>query len=259
MLMGTPLARRAMIQRMERVVATIEARMTSSRLPGKVLWPALGKPLLELMVERLRRCEHLDEIVIATTEDASSDPLEELAKRLGIGCFRGSEDDVLARVLGAAQAYDAEVIVELTGDCPLIGPALVDHVIERYLEGGSDYTANVLEKSYPLGFAVQVFPTKVLAEVAEATDDPADREHVSLYIYEHPERYRLRNVASDRPESAELRLTVDTAEDYELVKTVFELLYPQDPAFGLASVLELFDERPELREVNQHVEQRRAR
>src|SRR3954452_5685494 len=256
MLMGTPLARRAMIQRMERVVATIEARMTSSRLPGKVLLPALGKPLLELMVERLRRCEHLDAIVIATTRDASSDPLEELAKRLGIGCFRGSEDDVLARVLGAAQAYEADVIVELTGDCPLIDPALVDDVIERYLEGGSDYTANVLEKSYPLGFAVQVFPTKVLAEVAEATDDPADREHVSLYIYEHPERYRLRSVVSDHPESAALRLTVDTADDYELVKTVFEEL-PGD--FGLPEILDLFARKPELKAVNQHIEQRRAR
>src|SRR3954447_5944280 len=111
---------RAIMQRMERVVATIEARMTSSRLPGKVLLPAVSKPLLELMVERLRRCRHVDEIVIATTEDASSDPLQELAQRLGIGCLRGSEDDVLARVLGAAEAYDADVIVELTGDCSLI-------------------------------------------------------------------------------------------------------------------------------------------
>jgi spore coat polysaccharide biosynthesis protein SpsF len=241
---------------MERVVATIEARMTSSRLPGKVLLPALGKPLLELMVERLRRCAHLDEIVIATTQDASSDPLEALAQRLGIGCFRGSEDDVLARVLGAAQAYDADLIVELTGDCPLIDPALVDHVIARHREGGADYTANVLEKSYPLGFAVQVFPTQVLAEVAELTDDPADREHVSLYIYEHPERYRLRSVVSDHPESAELRLTVDTAEDYELVKTVFEAL-PGD--FGLPEILDLFARKPELKHVNQHIEQRRAR
>ena len=241
---------------MERVVATIEARMTSSRLPGKVLLPAVGKPLLELMVERLRRTRHLDEIVIATTEDASSDPLQELAERLGIGCFRGSEDDVLARVLGAAQAYDADLIVELTGDCPLIDPALVDHVIERHREGGADYTANVLDKTYPLGFAVQVFPTRVLAEVAELTDDPADREHVSLYIYEHPERYRLRNIVSDHPESAELRLTVDTPEDYELVRTVFEEL-PGD--FGLPEILDLFARKPELRSVNQHIEQKKAR
>jgi spore coat polysaccharide biosynthesis protein SpsF len=247
---------RAIMQRMERVVATIEARMTSSRLPGKVLLPALGKPLLELMVERLKRCRQLDAIVIATTEDATSDPLEELAQRLDIGCFRGSEDDVLARVLGAAQAYEADLIVELTGDCPLIDPALVDHVIERHLQGGADYTANLLEKSYPLGFAVQVFPTKVLADVASLTDDPADREHVSLYIYEHPERYRLRSVVSDHPESAELRLTVDTPADYELVKTVFEEL-PGD--FGLPEILDLFARKPELKAINQHIEQRKAR
>src|SRR3954449_9621786 len=142
------------VHRMERVVATIEARMTSSRLPGKVLLPARGRPLLELMVERLRRCRHLDEIVIATAVDASSDPLQQLAERLDIGCFRGSEDDVLARVLGAAEAYDADLIVELTGDCPLIDPALVDHVVDRFYEGGADYCANVLDRTYPLGFAV---------------------------------------------------------------------------------------------------------
>src|SRR3954470_1753619 len=159
------------VHRMERVVATIEARMTSSRLPGKVLLPAVGKPLLELMVARLRRSRHVDEIVIATTEDASSDPLEELAERLGIGCFRGSENDVLARVLGAAQAYDAEWIVEVTGDCPLIEPVVVDRVVERFAEGGADYCSNTLEQTFPRGMDVQVFPAAVLGEVAGLTDD----------------------------------------------------------------------------------------
>src|SRR3954468_19392190 len=235
------LVARAIMHRMERVVATIEARMTSSRLPGKVLLPARGRPLLELMVERLRRCRHLDEIVIATTEDASSDPLQALAERLGVGCFRGSEDDVLARVLGAARAFDAELIVETTGDCPLIDPATVDLVISRFHDADVDYCANNLERTYPRGMDAQAFPTAVLAEVATLTDDPHDHEHVSLYIYEHPERYRLRSVVSDRPETGELRLTVDTAEDYELVRTVFEELYPRDPAFALPEILALLD------------------
>jgi spore coat polysaccharide biosynthesis protein SpsF len=242
-----------------RTVCTIEARMTSSRLPGKVLLPAAGKPLLEHMIDRLRRVEQVDEIVIATTEDASSDPLEELAKRVGVGCFRGSEDDVLARVLGAAQAYDAELIVETTGDCPLIDPATVDLVIARFHEAGVDYCANNLERTYPRGMDAQAFPTAVLAEVDTLTDDPSDREHVSLYIYEHPERYQLLSVTSDRPQTGALRLTVDTPEDYELIKTVFETLYPSKPDFDLQDILALFDGRPELADINRHVEQKAVR
>jgi spore coat polysaccharide biosynthesis protein SpsF len=242
-----------------RIVCTIEARMTSSRLPGKVLMPAVGKPLLELMVERLRHARHVDAIVIATTEDPSSEPLCALAERLGIGCFRGSEDDVLARVLGAARAYDADLIVELTGDCPLIDPAIVDQVVERFLEGDADYASNVLERTYPRGMDTQVFPTAVLAEVAELTDDPHDREHVSIYIYEHPERYRLVDVVSGRPELADYRLTVDEPDDYELIKTVFEALHPGDPAFGLDAIVALLETRPELAELNRHIEQKKLR
>ena len=185
------------------VVCTIEARMTSSRLPGKVLLPAAGKPLLEQMVERLRRVAPRRRDRRRHDRRPVVDPLEELAERLGIGCFRGSEDDVLARVLGAAQALGADLIVETTGDCPLIDPAIVDLVIERFRRGDGDYCPNMLEPTYPRGMDVQVFPTAVLAEVATLTDDPADREHVSLYIYEHPERYRLRSVV--RPTRARRR------------------------------------------------------
>ena len=156
--------------------------MTSTRLPGKVLLEAVGKPLLELMVERLRRARSLDEIVVATTTEPSSDPIAALADRLGIGCFRGSEDDVLGRVLGAAQAYDAELIVETTGDCPLVDPDVLDLVVERFRVGGVDYCSNTLERTYPRGMDVEVLPTAVLEEVASLTDDPADREHVSIYI-----------------------------------------------------------------------------
>lgn len=241
------------------IVCTIEARMTSSRLPGKVLLPAAGAPLLAHMVERLRRSRHIDRVVVATTEDPSSDPIEALARELGAGCFRGSEDDVLARVLGAARAHGAELIVETTGDCPLIDPGVVDLVIERFLDGGADYCSNTLERTYPRGMDVQVFPAAVLAEVAALTDDPADREHVSLYIYEHPERYRVRSVRSDRPETGDWRLTVDTEEDYALVRAVFEALHPRDPAFGLDAILALLDARPDLRELNRHVGQKPVR
>ena len=137
-----------------RICATIEARMTSSRLPGKVIKPILDKPTLELMVERVKRIECLDDIILATTTNADDDCLVELAERLGIKCFRGSEDDVLERVLHAAQAHDVDIIVELTGDCPLLDPALVDQGVATYLEKGVDYLTNSQPASYPIGMVV---------------------------------------------------------------------------------------------------------
>jgi len=242
-----------------RVVGIIQARMTSTRLPGKVLLPAVGTPLLQLMIERLRRAERLDDVWVATTDQPASDPIEALARELGAGCFRGSEEDVLSRVLGTAEAAGADVIVETTGDCPLIDPAVVDRVVDAYLAGDVDYASNVLRRTYPRGLDTQVFPTAVLAEVDALTQDPADREHVSLYIYEHPERYRLRNVESGHPGSAELRLTVDTPEDLELVREVFSALHPSNPAFGLEDMLALFRERPELAAINREIRQKPAR
>ncbi|OAI39080.1 spore coat biosynthesis protein F [Actinobacteria bacterium SCGC AG-212-D09] len=233
--------------------------MTSTRLPGKVLEPAAGRPLLEHMIERLRRCAALDGIVVATTTNPSDDPIETLARRLGVGCFRGSEDDVLGRVLGAARAHGAELIVELTGDCPLIDPAIVIEAVARYGDGAVDYCSNTLERTFPRGMDVEVFPVAVLAEVDRLTDDPIDREHVSLYIYEHPERFRLRSVRADPPRGADVRLTVDTPEDLELVRAVFDALYPLDPAFGLTDMLDLLDARPELGELNRAIQQKSVR
>ena len=233
--------------------------MTSSRLPGKVLARAAGRPLLAYMIERLERCPKLDAIVVATTTNPADDPVVELAERLGAGTFRGSEEDVLGRVLGAADAHGAELIVETTGDCPLIDPKIVGEVIDRFDAGDADYCSNMLERTYPRGMEVQVFPTAVLAEVDRLTDAPSDREHVSLYIYEHPERYRLVGVQAVPPRGGDVRLTVDTPEDLALVRAVFEELYPRDPAFGLGDILDLLDARPELRALNRDVEQKPVR
>lgn len=237
-----------------KVVSTIEARMRSSRLPGKVLLPAVGKPMLELLIERLRQARRIDAIVVATTENPADDALEELARRLGVGCFRGSEEDVLDRVLRAAQSVQADAIVEITGDCPLIDPEVVDQLVSVYGTKRYDYVANFLKRTYPAGLDNQVFGTALLAEVARLTQDPADREHVSLYIYEHPERYKLYNVESGLPEKYwDLRLTLDTPEDYQLIATIYEELYPKNPAFRLGDVLCLFDRRPELASLNAQI------
>lgn len=242
------------------VAAIIEARMTSTRLPGKILLPVLGRPLLELLIERLRRASTIDTIVVATTNNATDDVVEELATRLGVRCFRGSEDDVLDRVLQAARYVAATVIVEVTGDCPLMDPAIVDRVVNALRKSGADYASNILERSFPRGLDVQAFHTSVLQRVSELTNDPVDHEHVSLYIYEHPETFALANVASSLPlRFADLRLTVDTLADLEAVRAVFEALAPVDPAFGFNEIAALADLRPEIFAVNASIDQKPVR
>lgn len=242
---------------MTRTVATIEARMNSSRLPGKVLAPIQGKPCLELMIERLRCAPSLDGIVVATTDRPDDNAIASLARHLDVACWRGSEDDVLERVRRAAHANDIGVIVELTGDCPLIDPDIVETVIASYRHLQPDYCANTLQRSYPIGMDTQVFSRAVLDDVAQRTDDPHDHEHVSLFIYNNPQIYRLHNVPAptelNRPE---LRLTLDTRQDLEAIGSIFDALYPANPAFRLQEVLQLLDVRPEIVAINAKVPHR---
>src|SRR2546423_1477534 len=154
-----------------KTVGIIEARMRSSRLPGKVLRSILGRPMLELMIERLRRARTLDRIVIATTDQPADDAIADLGEKIGVGIFRGSEDDVLLRVLETAQAFDAEVIVELTGDCPLIDPEILDQVVREFRSGGSDFCSNTLEYTAPRGTGVRGLRAVALADIGGLTAD----------------------------------------------------------------------------------------
>lgn len=240
--------------------AIIEARMTSSRLPGKVMIPILGKPVLQHLVERLRRSALLDGIVIATTIKETDDVLESLARQLGIECFRGSEEDVLDRVLRAAKATGTRAIVEITGDCPLVDPAIVDRAIALHRDSGCDYVSNTLVRTFPRGLDVQVFSTDVLARVSDLTDDPVDHEHVSLHIYEHPEIFSLLNFESGWPATcADWRITLDTADDLRLIRNIFEMLSPENPAFDAEAIRHLLDERPDLADINRHIVQKQVR
>ena len=243
----------------KRIVATIEARMTSSRFPGKVLMEACGKPMLQHMIERLQRVPSLDGIVVATTGNDADVPIVNLAQRMGVGFFQGSEYDVLLRVLHSARAYDIDVIVEMTGDCPLIDPVLVEDCIRGYQVAGVDYVSNVLERTYPRGMDTQVFATEVLADVADRTVDPEDHEHVSIFIYSHPEIYSLKNMPGP-PELTNpgLGLTLDTPEDLELIRRIFETLYPNNPNFTLADILAVLKDNPTLTELNAHVRRKHA-
>lgn len=231
--------------------------MTSTRLPGKVLMPLAGKPNLERLVERLRRSAYVDDIVIATTTNSPDDAIVACAEQIGCKAWRGSEDDVLLRVLEAAQSVEADLIVEITGDCPLVDWRHVDHLIELYEDGGYDYVANNMERTFPRGFDAQVFSVKTLAEVNSLTSDPVDHEHVSLYIYNHPERYKLFNWAAEgKVARKELRVTLDTEQDYELLNTVFEKLLPLNEDFSAEDVVDLFNREPELALINAEVKQK---
>lgn len=241
----------------QKIVATIEARMTSSRLPGKVLMPIGGKPALEQLVERLKKSKYLDEIVVATTINDADQPIVDLALKLGVSYFQGSEVDVLGRVLGAANSAKAEIIVEITGDCPFVDWRLVDRGIEEFFASPVDYASNTVEDTFPNGFDVQVFPVAVLAEVAGLTQDPIDRTHVSYYIYTHPEKYRIHNwTASPECFGPELRVTLDEEADYAALKMIFEKLAPQNPDFSAVDVVKLLRDNPEIIQINKNVRQK---
>jgi spore coat polysaccharide biosynthesis protein SpsF len=237
-----------------RVIATIEARMGSSRLPGKVLMPAVGRPLLSLMVERVRRARYLDEVVVATTTSERDGVIAELCRAEGIAVHRGSEDDVLGRVVAAGREHRADVSVLLTGDCPLHDPLVIDQHVTAYLAARPhvDYVTNCEVRSYPHGLDCQVMAWKTLAESAELSADwpPLPdgrrrfREHVGWYVRRHPERYRrLDVVAPPGLSNPYFRITLDHPADYERIREIYQTLYPSDPRFTTADMIALAQQR----------------
>ena len=246
--------------RTPKIVCIVEARFRATRLPGKVLMPILGEPMLGRMIERLRRARTLDEIVVATADGPADDAVAAYAEAQGVHVFRGSEDDVLDRVVRAAKSRSADLIVETTGDCPLIDPGIIDKVVGDFLMGGADFVSNILPHTTPRGMDVRVFRSRDLAVINETSTDPADHEHVSLHFWEHLDRYRCRNVESELPDAAAtLRLTVDTPQDLELVRAIYAELYEAKPDFNLVDILQLMDRRPDLVALNFDVEQKEPR
>jgi spore coat polysaccharide biosynthesis protein SpsF len=237
-----------------KIVATIEARMTSTRLPGKVLLQAAGKPMLEHLVDRLRTVSSLDGIVIATTVNASDDVLVEFAKRVGVGYYRGSEADVMVRVIGAAESVKADVIVELTGDNPLIDPQLIEQSISMFKANSPDYLSNSHIHSYPSGMNAQVFKLATLKRSASVTDAALDHEHVTLHIRNNPKMFsHLHLVAPPEIHWPELELTLDEPKDYELLKKIIEHFEPTNSLFSCLDIVRLLRQKPEWVAINQSV------
>jgi spore coat polysaccharide biosynthesis protein SpsF len=225
-------------------LGVLQARMTSSRLPGKVLEPIMGVPMIGRQIERLRRSSGLDGLVVATSVDPSDDPLVEYLASLDVPVVRGSLDDVLGRFVAVLDEFTADVVVRLTADCPLTSPAVVGRVISAF-GPDVDYVSNTLEPSWPDGVDVEVVRSSALRWVASHSYDEHEHEHVTLGVYRRPERFRCVNVADDIDLSS-LRWTVDNADDLAFVREVYEELYPANPAFETEDVLALLERRPSL-------------
>jgi len=234
--------------------------MRSERLPGKVLLDCAGRPMIARLVERVKRSGLVDEVVVATTIDPSCDPLEAAARNAGAAVFRGSEDNVSERVALAMEGAGAGMVVQLTGDNPLVDPAIIDRMVRLCADGGFDFVTNARRASYPEGFEVQVMPIETLRRSHEMSADDALREHVCLAVHENPGMFRIHDVeAPSGLERPDLRLTLDTADDLAVIRSVFEGLYPANPAFGCAEVIEFLDRRPDVAALNAAVVNKTAR
>jgi spore coat polysaccharide biosynthesis protein SpsF len=240
-----------------KVVASIEARMTSSRLPGKVLMPVLGKPILFYLVERLKSIAQVDEIVLATTTNSQDDALEEFSRSNDIQCYRGSEDDVMLRVIEAVQSVNGNTVVEITGDCPILDTEIASQVISLYQYSNVKYASNAHIRSYPDGMDVQVFSLDSLIQSEKMTSNFLHREHVSLHIRENPNLFPQANLlAPPSMHHPQLGLTLDEIGDFKLIKLIIDNLYSVNRLFSCQDILVFLMENPDLVKLNESVKRK---
>ncbi len=234
-----------------KIAAIIQARVGSTRLPGKVLAEVAGRPMLAHVVERAMDIPHVTEVILASTTNPADEAIVAWARQAGIPCVRGSEEDVLDRFRLAARERAVDVIVRVTSDCPLLDPEVSGLVVREYLERGDtvDYVSNVHPPTYPDGLDTEVFSRRALEAAWHDARLPSDREHVTTYIWRHPERFRLANVSHEEDLSAH-RWTVDTGRDLAFVRAVFEATAGDQRPIRLGGVIALLNRRPEIRELN---------
>ena len=238
----------------EKVVAIVQARFSSSRLPGKVMKKILGKPMLLLELERLQRCQMIDEIILATSIDDSDTQLAKAVKDAGFMVYQGNLNDVLDRYYQCAKQYSPAHIVRITGDCPLIEPQVVDVVISRHLEDDNDYTSNTLRRvTFPDGLDTEVMKFTVLERAWQEAKLASEREHVTQYIIKHPDIFKQGAIYCDIANFGSERWTVDEMRDYVFVREVYERLYPDNPKFTFKDILTLLQEHPEICELNKGI------
>ncbi len=245
---------------MSRIVASIEARMGSTRLPGKVLADVCGKPALSRLLSRLRQCKLLDDIVLATSTDPRDDVLFEWAAQEKISCHRGSEEDVLLRVVEAHQKMSSDIVVEICGDMILLDPEIVDLGIKTFSENDVDVVTTTVKPSYPMGIDVLVFNFRELERINHIVHDLEAREHVSLYFFQHHDKYRILNLmAPPELECPDYRFILDYEQDLEFIRAVYSRLEPlYGNTFLLQDIMALLNREPQLIAINRHCEDKKV-
>lgn len=242
-----------------KVMATIEARMGASRLPGKVLLCLAGKPMLARKIERVKRCTSVDDIMVLTTIDPMNEIIADFCHREKCRVFRGSENDILNRIIQGTADDSPDIIVQLTGDNPLIDPALIDEAVWFLIDNDLDLVSNSLTQSVIIGMNVRCFRRDALLKADKLCDDPLIRVHGGYYIQMNPDKFKIAEVpVKPRYLRDDIRLTVDEPADFELVRIVYERLLEQNPDFTIDDIVDLFDNEPELKVVNQNIRQKRV-
>lgn len=247
---------------MKKIGAIVQARYSSTRLPGKILkelpWDS-GVTVLEQVLRRLKRSRLVNSVVIATTTNRKDDKTAAIARREKVACFRGSERDVLSRYYFGALKNGFDIVVRVSSDCPCIDPAIVDDIISLHIKSRADYTSNTLERSYPRGMDVEVFNFGSIEAAYKNADKDYEREHVTPYLYMNPRKFKLAKklVSKKGFDAADMRLTLDTEEDYALLCLVFDLLYKNNRYFTWRDIIRLFEKKPWLKLVNSRVLQKK--
>jgi spore coat polysaccharide biosynthesis protein SpsF len=237
------------------IVAIVQARMSSTRLPGKVLKKIKGKFILDYVVDRLRMCKNLDKIVLATTTNKKDDKLQQYAIDKKIDYYRGSEEDVLSRYYYAAKEFRADIIVRITSDCPLTDPEVVDKTIKKHIEDKADYTANTIIRTFPRGLDVEVFNYEVLQYGFKNAKKEHQREHVTPYIRENPDKFKIVNIEQDdRLKRPDIRITIDTEEDFILISKIIDSF--NNINFKTRDIIDFLDKNPDLLKINKNIKQK---
>lgn len=237
-----------------KVVIVVQARMSSSRLPGKVLLPILGKSLLYRMVERLQMIKHEATIVIATSNHKQDDIIQTEAEAIGVPCYRGSLDNCLDRHYQVAKNYNADIVIKIPSDCPLIDPRIIDEILDYYFAhvGEYDFVSNLHPATWPDGNDVEIMTMACIQKAWEEASRQLELEHTTPYIWENPDKFRIANIlwSAGKDYSMSHRFTIDYPEDYEFIKKVFEELYPQNVNFSCDDILALLELKPDIYQIN---------
>ncbi|MCS6104153.1 acylneuraminate cytidylyltransferase [Clostridium botulinum] len=240
-----------------KVVCIIQARMSSSRLPGKVLKKICGRTVLEHDINRLKLASNIDEIVIATTINHEDDKIVEEAKRLKVKYFRGSENDVLSRYYFAAKENRASIVIRVTSDCPCLDYVILDKMIELFIEKSNfDYMNNTIERTYPRGYDIEIFYFYALEKAFHNAKKHYEREHVTPYLYDLHNNFKILSYKNIQ-DNSNYRVTLDTPEDFEVIKIIYEALFNKKRYFLLNDVVRFLDKHPEVVKINNYIEQKK--